>query len=87
MPYSNRDRINLLHVGASNLTRWRWKNAVEHIENTAHGWEPVGLIETGGILVRHRTTGNLAEYAQNHIMSVNQRKAQAALDLIGQNDT
>ncbi|MFV0387107.1 hypothetical protein [Paracoccus sp. (in: a-proteobacteria)] len=63
-----------------NLTRWRWSNAIEHITRTAPQWEPLALIECGGTLVRHRQTGRLAEHRNDRLVSVNERKAEAALE-------
>lgn len=79
MTRSNRDRINLVPKDSSRLARWRWANAVEDIGRRSPQWQPVALIHLGGTLVRNRQTGVLAEHLCNRIVSVNQRKADAAI--------
>lgn len=77
MTRSARDRIELLPREGSNLARWRWSQAQKTLAAT--DWEPLALISCGGTLARHRRTGRLVEHLGDRIVSINERKALAAM--------
>ena len=60
-------------------SEWQFRAMAERMARTSPQWEPVAKIHLGGVLARNRFTGRLVEHCGDHICSVNERKAKAAL--------
>lgn len=74
--HPNRSRITILPLD-STLNKWRWRYMVAEIDRH-EGWQPEALIEDG-CLIRNKMTRRLRIYRDGRILSVDERKAEAAL--------
>ena len=74
--HPKRGRITILPLDCALHRQW-WRSGVEGLSRHPL-WQPEALI-VGGLLIRHKQSGRLAKYAGDHIETIDERKAEAAL--------
>ena len=82
-PHPHRGRITILPLDCPAHRRW-WAALTEGLARHP-SWRAEALV-VGGLLIRHGQTGRLAKYAGDHIESIDERKADAALAAAGTAD-